>query len=50
MEDKILVCQDCQEEFTFTEGEQDFYGEKEWDDPIRCPQCRRERKQKRNNY
>ncbi len=28
MEDKILVCKDCGEEFVFSVGEQEFYKEK----------------------
>ncbi len=27
-EDKVLVCKDCGQEFTFTAGEQEFYAEK----------------------
>ena len=27
-EDKVLVCQDCGQEFVFTTGEQEFYHEK----------------------
>ena len=39
-QDKIIVCQDCQQEFVFTKGEQEFYAEKELGDPIRCMVCR----------
>ena len=50
MEDKTLVCKDCGKEFVFTVGEQEFYKEKGFEsDPIRCPECRRARKQHRNN-
>ncbi|HEY5523807.1 MAG TPA: zinc-ribbon domain containing protein [Clostridium sp.] len=49
MEDKILICQDCQEEFVFTVGEQEFFEEKEFSEPKRCPACRRARKEERNN-
>jgi len=50
MEDKTLVCKDCGKEFIFTVGEQEFYKEKGFDnDPVRCPDCRRARKQERNN-
>ncbi|MGL5614779.1 MAG: zinc-ribbon domain-containing protein [Sarcina sp.] len=49
MEDKIIVCRDCSEEFVFTTGEQEFYKEKGFDnEPIRCPKCRRARKENRN--
>ena len=48
MEDKILVCQDCGKEFTFTVGEQEFYKEKGFDnEPKRCKECRDKRKAQR---
>ena len=51
MEDKTLVCKDCGAEFTFTAGEQAFYAEKGFENaPVRCPACRKARKQNRNNY
>lgn len=50
MADKTLVCKDCNNEFVFTEGEQEFYKEKGFEnEPKRCPECRRTRKQQRNN-
>ncbi|HHV98254.1 MAG TPA: cytochrome C551 [Clostridiaceae bacterium] len=50
MSDKTLLCKDCGSEFVFTEGEQQFYQEKGFqNEPQRCPDCRRARKaQKRN--
>ena len=49
MADKKIVCKDCNSEFIFTEGEQAFYREKGFEnDPQRCPECRRARKQQRN--
>ena len=46
MADRTLVCKDCGQEFVFTEGEQEFYKEKGIDnDPVRCADCRRARKQ-----
>ena len=51
MAEKIIICRDCNTEFVFTEGEQNFYKEKGFDnDPVRCPECRKARKQQRNNY
>ena len=51
MADKKLVCKDCGAEFDFTEGEQEFYKEKGFEnEPTRCPECRRARKAQRNNY
>jgi len=50
MEDKNLVCKDCGKEFVFTEGEQAFYKEKGFEnEPQRCADCRRARKQQNNN-
>ena len=31
-EDKILVCKECGQEFTFTAGEQEFYAERGFQD------------------
>ncbi len=50
MPDKTLSCKDCGAEFVFTEGEQAFYAEKGFtNEPVRCPDCRRARKQQRNS-
>lgn len=50
MADKVLVCKDCGKEFTFTESEQAFYKEKGFEnEPQRCPECRRAKKQQRNS-
>ena len=44
-EDKILVCKDCGNEFTFTAGEQEFYAEKGFEnEPKKCKACRDARK------
>ena len=49
MEDKTIVCKDCGKEFVFTVGEQEFYKEKGFDnEPVRCPECRKSRKQRFN--
>ncbi|MBC7075750.1 MAG: zinc-ribbon domain containing protein [Syntrophomonadaceae bacterium] len=48
-EDKVLVCQDCGEEFVFTAGEQEFYHEKGFEnEPKRCKNCRVNRRDRRN--
>lgn len=48
--DKNIVCRDCGATFVFTEGEQAFYKEKGFDnEPTRCPDCRRAKKEQRNN-
>lgn len=49
-QDKTLVCKDCGNEFVFTAGEQEFYEEKGFqNEPQRCNDCRRERKQNSRN-
>lgn len=51
MADKTLVCKDCGADFVFTEGEQQFYAEKGFDnEPQRCPDCRKARKATRRNF
>ena len=54
LKDKTIVCVDCGKEFIFTVNEQEFYKEKGFDnEPKRCPDCRRARKNQknqRNNY
>jgi len=48
MADKNLVCRDCDSDFVFTEGEQKFFADKGFEnDPVRCPDCRRAKKEKR---
>lgn len=50
MADKNLVCKDCGATFVFTEGEQAFYQEKGFtNEPQRCPDCRRAKKEQNNN-
>ena len=47
-EDKTLSCSDCGLSFTFTAGEQEFFAAKGFtNDPGRCPDCRRAKKQQR---
>ena len=50
MADKHLTCKDCGSDFVFSEGEQEFFREKGFEnDPIRCPACRKARKEARRN-
>ncbi len=42
--DRTLQCADCNRTFTFTAGEQEFYQERGYSDPRRCPDCRAARK------
>ncbi len=51
MADKTIVCKDCGKTFVFTEAEQAFYKEKGFEnEPIRCPECRKIRKQQKNSF
>ena len=48
-QDRTLTCRDCNREFVFTAGEQEFYASKGLqNDPVRCPECRNARKNTRN--
>lgn len=48
-QDRMLVCRDCAEEFTFSAGEQAFYSSKSLtNDPQRCPSCRAAAKRARS--
>lgn len=48
-EDKTLVCRDCQSDFIFSEGEQEFYQQRGLlHEPARCPNCRTERRRSRS--
>lgn len=42
--DKNLSCGDCGKQFAFTAGEQEFYEEKGFTPPKRCPECRAAKK------
>jgi CxxC-x17-CxxC domain-containing protein len=47
--DKLLTCADCGQEFVFTASEQDFYSQRSFTEPRRCPLCRASRKAARNS-
>lgn len=42
--DKNLTCADCGQQFVFTASEQDFYAQRGFTEPRRCPSCRASRK------
>ncbi|MBU1089462.1 zinc-ribbon domain containing protein [Patescibacteria group bacterium] len=42
--DKTLTCEECGKDFIFTAGEQEFYEEKGFTPPKRCPDCRAAKK------
>jgi CxxC-x17-CxxC domain-containing protein len=45
LSDQTLVCRDCNQEFVFTIGEQEFYASRGLTNtPGRCPSCRAARK------
>jgi CxxC-x17-CxxC domain-containing protein len=46
-EDKNLQCADCNNEFIFTAGEQEFFAEREFTEPKRCKECRKTLRQKK---
>ena len=41
---KTLTCEECGKDFIFTAGEQEFYEEKGFTPPKRCPDCRAAKK------
>lgn len=46
-QDQSLVCRDCGNQFVWTAGEQEFYQQKGFSTPYRCPDCRAKRKEDR---
>src|SRR6266567_4145075 len=49
LSDQTLVCRDCNQEFVFTVGEQEFYASHRLTNtPGRCPSCRAARKGQSN--
>ena len=48
-QDKTLTCADCGQEFTFTSSEQQFYADRQFSEPRRCPACRATRKAARGD-
>ena len=47
--DKTLTCADCGQEFTFTASEQQFFADRQFSEPRRCPSCRAARKAARGD-
>ena len=48
-QDKTLSCVDCNQEFSFTASEQQFYADRQFTEPRRCPSCRAARKASRGD-
>jgi CxxC-x17-CxxC domain-containing protein len=49
MADKTMTCRECGNTFNFSEGEQEFYAQKGFGEPSRCPDCRAAKKAARNS-
>ena len=47
--DKTLTCADCGQQFVFTASEQDFYAQRGFTEPRRCPADRAARKAARQS-
>ena len=48
-QDKTLSCVDCNQAFAFTASEQQFYADRQFTEPRRCPSCRAARKASRGD-
>lgn len=49
MADITIVCKDCGKEFVFTEGEQEFFNQNGFKQPVRCRECRKAAKARRES-
>ncbi|MBI4022635.1 zinc-ribbon domain containing protein [Candidatus Berkelbacteria bacterium] len=47
-EDQTLTCRDCNENFVWSSGEQEFYAQKGLSQPTRCKACRAKKKAMRD--
>lgn len=48
-QDKTLVCCDCNTQFVFSAGEQEWFSKKGFtNEPKRCPNCRERRRRRYN--
>lgn len=45
--DRLLYCRDCTAEFRFSRAERIDFEPLGWRPPIRCPQCRRAKRERR---
>ncbi len=46
--DKTLICKDCGQQFIWKSGEQEFFDVKGFPPPTRCSECRKKRKEGRD--
>jgi CxxC-x17-CxxC domain-containing protein len=49
-QDRTLTCVECGREFTFTADDQEFHASKGYQEPKRCPDCRRNRREGGGSY
>ena len=47
--DKTIECADCAQQFTHSAQDQQFYAERQFSEPRRCPTCRAIRKSQRGD-
>lgn len=47
--DKVLTCRDCEESFTITIAEQQFFRERGLHEPKRCKSCRDARRSEKES-
>jgi CxxC-x17-CxxC domain-containing protein len=47
--DRTLTCADCGTEFSFSASDQQFYADRQFSEPRRCPACRASRKAARGD-
>jgi hypothetical protein len=43
MDDEVITCIQCEKDFIFSADEQDRYQRMNFDEPKRCPTCRKNR-------
>lgn len=48
-QEQQVICQDCGATFTFSAEDQEFFAQKGYSAPKRCPQCRAARKNNSRN-
>lgn len=49
MKEQKIICKRCNEEFSFTIGEQQWYAEHSLNEPKYCKDCRKIRKDEKTN-
>jgi len=44
---KVIICKDCKKSFSMDKKEMDWYADKNYELPVRCPLCRQKRKKEK---